>query len=284
MNNCYLCGSTKHNTLCNGTRDLPNVDVLKCSECGLVFLSSFNHIDDNFYENSKIHENLDINEWIKSTENDDNRRYHNLINLFNCKRVVNIMDFGAGNLNLLTKLRAGFPNLNLLAVEPEKRIKSPHKNIIKVESIDQVEHSNFDIITMFHTIEHLRDPINTLALLKDKLDVDGRLIIETPNSDDALISLYECNAFKKYTYWGCHLYLFNNYTLKIISQKAGFKNIIINQIQRYPIINHLYWLSVGLPGGHIKWREINDDRLNESYNNWLSSMSMCDTLYAELRK
>jgi len=31
-------------------RDVPDMSVLKCKTCGLVFLENFDHIDDNFYE------------------------------------------------------------------------------------------------------------------------------------------------------------------------------------------------------------------------------------------
>jgi len=39
----------------------------------------------------------------------------------------------------------------------------------------------FDVITMFHVLEHVADPARTLRNLKDRLTDDGLLVIEVPN-------------------------------------------------------------------------------------------------------
>ena len=50
-NDCYLCYSKDIKVIHNGTRDNPNIDVMECCNCKLVFLSSFDHIKDEIYEN-----------------------------------------------------------------------------------------------------------------------------------------------------------------------------------------------------------------------------------------
>ena len=282
-NKCYLCGSHNHRVIHHGTRDLVHIDVLLCKNCGLVFLSSFDHINKNFYKNSGMHTET-VEEWIKSTELDDQRRFMMLANQYCERNSVRMMDFGAGNLNLLTKLHNQFPNWDLWAVEPEERVQPINGTMLKCESLDQIVFSDFDLITMFHTIEHLSDPIEVLSLLRKKLDTNGKLIVETPNVDDALITMYGCKAFEDYTYWGCHLYLFDQDTLRDVAERAGFKSIRINQIQRYPLANHLYWLSNGKPGGHTKWLHMMGNKLNSAYAEQLASIGKCDTLIGEFSK
>lgn len=52
----------------------------------------------------------------------------------------------------------------------------------------------------------------------------------------------------------------------------------------YPLANHLHWLSEGLPGGHLKWKELSDDLLNKSYEDIFKKIHKCDTLFGVFRK
>ena len=54
--------------------------------------------------------------------------------------------------------------------------------------------------------------------------------------------------------------------------------INIEQFQRYPLSNHLYWLSHGKPGGHELWNFLNNKNLAKSYENELSKLGKCDTI------
>jgi hypothetical protein len=51
-------------------------------------------------------------------------------------------------------------------------------------------------------------------------------------------------------HWSQHLFLFNTETLRLLADKAELRIVSIQQCQRYPRSNHLYWLSQGKPGGH----------------------------------
>ena len=77
---CYLCGGTEFNKRPGSVRDRPELEVFECVFCGLVFLSSFDHIRDGFYESSEMHgkDALDIQAWIRGTEWDDERRFQYL--------------------------------------------------------------------------------------------------------------------------------------------------------------------------------------------------------------
>ena len=106
----------------------------------------------------------------------------------------------------------------------------------------------YDIITLFHVLEHMPDPRSSLISLGEKLHPHGELIIEVPNANDALLSLYQSPDFKKFAYWSCHLFVFNEYSLATLIRQAGYKVNYIKQNQRYPLSNHLHWLSRGKPG------------------------------------
>ncbi len=124
-----------------------------------------------------------------------------------------------------------------------------------------------------------------LDKLKNLLEDNGRLIIEVPNANDALLTIYENEAFSNFTYWSCHLYLYTHHTLNLLAKQAGFEVEFIKHIQRYPLSNHLYWLSKNKPGGHEKWGNFFDSKeLNSAYENQLASLGATDTIIACLKK
>jgi 2-polyprenyl-3-methyl-5-hydroxy-6-metoxy-1,4-benzoquinol methylase len=63
------------------------------------------------------------------------------------------------------------------------------------------EGKKFHSITAFHVIEHLKNLKEILKNLTERLHEDGEIIIEVPNSDDALLTLYDSNDFQNFTYW-----------------------------------------------------------------------------------
>ena len=110
------------------------------------------------------------------------------------------------------------------------------------------------------------------------------MVIEVPSSEDALLTLYDNDAFQHFTYWSQHLFLFNAETLRLLATKAGLRVVSIQQFQRYPLSNHLHWLSRSLPGGHQNWSFLDTPALTESYAASLAAVGKCDTLIAHLEK
>jgi len=278
---CYLCGSENLLKRCGTVRDNADIDILQCSNCGLVFLSSFEHIHTTFYEDSGMHaRDIDTNAWLRQSAADDERRYKQLRRTIENKR---LLDFGCGAGGFL--MHARHTASSCCGVEVESRLAGHFsKNSLEVYNNLCNVPGRYDIITLFHVLEHFPDPGNLLKQLGDKLSQDGQIIIEVPNSEDALLTLYECDAFTDFTYWSCHLFLFNAATIKKLADQSGFKTNHVQHIQRYSLANHLHWLSKGKPGGHIKWAFLDNERLDEAYAASLSSAGISDTIFCSLSK
>ena len=279
---CYLCNSSSFNLIKKGVRDNNDLSVLSCNNCGLISLDSFNHIDENFYENSNMHSTkVDISNWLKETEKDDNRRYLYLLEKIKNKK---ILDFGAGNGGFLFKAKEVANDV--FGIEPEMQFKSFFKknklNILN--SLDELKSKKFDLITAFHVFEHLKEPLKILNDLMPHVSEKGEIIIEVPNCDDALLSYFNSDAFSNFTYWSQHLFLFNEKTLTDLVKKANYKINYINQVQRYPLSNHLYWLSKALPNGQSKYSIFNNEKLNVEYEKVLKKEKICDTLLISISK
>lgn len=281
MTTCYLCGSTSHRERPGSVRDNASLKVLECDACGLVFLSSFDHIQLSHYEESGMHGGspLPVQDWLRESDADDERRFRFLRSGLTGKSVL---DFGCGAGGFLLKAREVAATAE--GIEPELRLQ-PYfdQSGLKVwTQIDAVmtSGSRYDLITAFHVVEHLPDPRATLVQLATLLKAEGELIVEVPNSDDALLTLFECDPFTHFTYWSQHLFLFNPRTLSDLVSQAKLKLRWIKQVQRYPLSNHLHWLSRGQPGGHQKWAFINSPVLDDAYSAQLAALGHCDTLLA----
>jgi 2-polyprenyl-3-methyl-5-hydroxy-6-metoxy-1,4-benzoquinol methylase len=279
MDSCYLCGTKHFFKKRNRVRDDANLEVLECPLCGLVFLSSFGHIVEGFYENSQMHiENINIEKWVQETAEDDDRRFYTFQSLINNKT---ILDFGCGNGGFLS--RAAQVTSKAVGIELEKRLKTyfQNKQLSVYSNLNEID-QHFDVITLFHVLEHIPDPISLLKQLADKLNSGGCIIIEVPNANDALLSLYESDAFSDFTYWSCHLFLFNPNTLTLLAKKAELKINYIKQVQRYSLSNHLYWLAKHKPKGHVLWGFLDSKELYNAYEKQLGLINCCDTLIASL--
>lgn len=140
------------------------------------------------------------------------------------------------------------------------------------------------MVTAFHVVEHLSDPRTMLRELGNHLGENGRMVIEVPSSDDPLLTLYQSEAFQRFSYWSQHLFLFNAETLRRVAVEAGLRVVAVQQFQRYPLSNHLHWLSRGRPGGHRDWGFLDSDALHGAYSAALASVGKCDTLIAHLER
>jgi SAM-dependent methyltransferase len=290
MNNvCRLCGGGVH-LFHKGIRDRNDIDVLKCDNCGLLQLSEF-VTSDMYYQNGGMHidqyhastdqvEEETWELWIKETEFDDDRRYEQLKEICKGKR---ILDFGCGNGGFLRRISALTEEALGVEIDSDARDHLTDEGLDVRAHLDDFE-GTFDVITVFQVVEHLTEPDEVLNSIRNRIANDGIVIMETPNSDEALISQYNNKAFMKFTFWTDHVMLYNSDNLNMLMDKNGFDVLKSSQVQRYPLSNHLYWLSKGKPGGHVKWSQYNDDELNKIYERILKDNKICDTLFHTYRK
>ena len=279
--NCYLCSSTKFTPRKGQVRDDPELKILECQACGLVTLNSLEHIRTGHYENSGMHGEASqtMEEWLYETAEDDQRRFKMLHKMILNKKVL---DFGSGNGGFM--LQAEPVASNIFGIELEKRVKEHWKGRLNIFPNIQSVRGKYDLITAFHVIEHLPNPKLVLRKLSECLESDGQIVVEVPSSEDALITIYDCDTFQRFTYWSQHLFLFNADTLKSLAEQAGLKTVSVEQFQRYPLSNHLHWLSQGKPGGHKKWDFLNSLALQKAYSNALVKMNKCDTIIGYFEK
>ncbi len=278
-------------TLSNKTRD-KKIKVLKDLKTKIIFIEKYITTNEYYSKLKYKDEDRKLINKSKSKEinvktlfgnlktpiiDDDYRRISQFDKLLKNK---NILDFGCGWGGFLSSIK-NYKSLNGVELRREciNHIKN-NNNKVKISNDINYFKKKFDIITMFHVLEHIPYQVNTLKILKSKLKNKGKIIIEVPHAEDFLILQDELKEFKNFTFWSEHLILHTQRSLKSVLSKSGFKKINIQYYQRYNFSNHLGWFLNRKPGGHQFYKNIITDSLNLSYCENLKKLCQTDTLIA----
>jgi len=130
-----------------------------------------------------------------------------------------ILDIGAGTGDFL--LEAKNQNWDILGIEPNDKAKgiAVGKGIKFGDTIEKLESNSFDVITMWHVLEHVPDVEHQVAELKRLLKPSGTIIIAVPN-----FKSYDANHYKEF--WAAydvprHLWHFSKTAIEKLFDKQN---------------------------------------------------------------
>lgn len=282
---CIICDNSKLTKISEKTRDSNKHSVMKCSKCSMVQLLPIPTDKDNqeFYNQGRqmknIKEPTKISIIRKNQKSDTMRRADFVSKLLPPKS--SILDIGTGFGFFLEEMKNR--NYCPMGIEISKFTRETAKKItgVKILDIDILKTSlkeKFDVITLFHVLEHIKEPVFFLKIIKSNLKKNGRLIIEVPNFDDLMVESNE--AYRNFYWQRAHLLYFNKKTLIHVVKKAGFLNCKINYEQRYSLNNFMNWIINNQPQiqqpsfimmGNYQW-------LEDIYKSKLIKIGKSDTL------
>jgi 2-polyprenyl-3-methyl-5-hydroxy-6-metoxy-1,4-benzoquinol methylase len=275
-------------TLSNRTRDR-KIKVLQDKKTKIIFLEKY-LTNNNYYQNLN-YKNDDRKIFVKKnklatiktfsgivkspTINSDYRRADQFKKILRNK---DILDFGCEWGGFLRNIK-NYKSLTGVELR-EVCIKYIKNNIKRINILNDINSSKrkYDVITLFHVLEHMPHQVNALKNLRSKLKKKGKIIIEVPHANDFLILQDELKEFKNFTFWSQHLILHTFKSLETVLIKSGFKNINIEFFQRYDFCNHLGWFLKKKPGGHEFFKDIINENLNKAYRENLKKLGQTDTL------
>ena len=105
---------------------------------------------------------------------------HNIISPFLFKG-ASILDVGSGTGDFLSFMNSNGYEVTGVENNPKASLISK-KNDIKIhENISELSNNSFDLITLWHVLEHLPDPEEILKKIFNLLNKSGHLIIAVPN-------------------------------------------------------------------------------------------------------
>jgi len=260
-------------------RDDPNISVYKCNKSGMIFLNTSNHINLNYYNEKEPTHSYGTNkrEMIKSNQ-DSLRRFSDFSDVIRNK---NWIDIGSGSGAMLDLF--GPISKSYIGVEPQKRARESLKELghdVRA-SVKEIHNESFDVVTMFHVLEHIDNPLDILNDIKKVMSPGSKLIIEVPHAEDFLLKLISSDSFKSHTFWSEHLVLHTRQTITALLEYAGFNVVAVSGVQRYSLANTLYWLANNKPNGHIEWGFLTHNELNSSWESTLAKLNLTDTLIIE---
>jgi 2-polyprenyl-3-methyl-5-hydroxy-6-metoxy-1,4-benzoquinol methylase len=143
---------------------------------------------------------------------------------------------------------------------------------------------DFDVVTMFHVLEHIPYQTDVLTAIRAKLKPGGEIIVEVPHAEDFLIQSIDLPEFRAFTFWSEHLVLHTRASLRTVMQAAGFRDVEVLPYQRYGFTNHLHWFLERKPGGHETFAHLENRGLEEAYMKAREADFTCDTLIGIGRK
>lgn len=232
MNTCPWCGKTTNQSYLK-VKDYflskEDFELFKCEQCGLLFTEP----RPNQNEIGKYYQSEEYYSHQKNKKGFIPQIYES-IKAINLKNKVNmaiegkpngkLLDIGCGVGDFLVQVKN--KGWEIKGIEPSKEAKEIAKERIGFLPLNPSESSimpdnSFDVITMWHVLEHVEDLKQQTTELFRLLKPEGRLVIALPNYKS-----YDCEYYKdKWAAWDVprHLNHFSPTCIQNIMTSVGFK-------------------------------------------------------------
>ena len=229
---CNLCRST-NNTLVLEARDYITQTihkVVRCSDCNLVFVNPRPEIK----EIGEYYPALYYGDEPFSYEKiDAENRFKTLSKYISpgCR----VLDIGCGRGLVLEKCKQN--GCETWGTELSQLSSQYAREKLKLRILDKhltdcaFSEDYFDIVTMYHSLEHQFDPLSVLREVHRILKPEGKLVLEVPRFNCRTSSRFKANWFHLDV--PRHLYQFEDETLEKLLLTSGYSII---QRKKYSIM------------------------------------------------
>lgn len=283
---CY-CGSSLGTLIRSEIRGGKRQPIVRCSECGVVQKGTVNSDEhETFHREGKQAAEINLDsmseEYAQRNLTDVTRRVNALCPFLDDE--TTLLDFGTGMGHFIDAVQPHVDtvvgseiNRDRLAFVRDKLGFDVYEGTEPLRS--EFDDERFDIVTMFHVLEHLPNPLEQLREVRRLLNDDGRLIVEVPNHDDWLLS--RCDDYADFYYQDAHAYYFDPRTLTEVLTDGGFDSRVIG-VQRYGYRNALNWLLEGEPELNTPSRHRDTWRapVDKLYGELVTRLRRSDTIFA----
>lgn len=204
--NCYLCGSKDCAEFLVGEEDLTGKDgeflFVKCKKCALVYQNPRIPVTGikEYYDSEYIAHRkkkdwgllTPLYEWaMGKLDRDKEKIVKNYVDL---SSETNVIDVGCAVGTFLLRLNEKH-DCKISGVDFKGDFDFPgFENINFHEGLfyeQKLENKSFDLVTMWHFLEHCYDPRQSLQMAHSILKDDGKLIIEVPRLDSLTFKLFK---------------------------------------------------------------------------------------------
>lgn len=212
---------------------IDSFEIVQCTRCKLIYLKNPVSVDkdtetyDHYFEESTVLEyRCDSASPAMRTLWAINEQRLDWIDRL--QGVTSILDTGSGRGHFMAHAASRGYRVQGIEISPIAALYSEKTYGLKPYVLN-LDHSTwhiedtFDLITMWHVLEHLSDPITVLKKLGNCLKPHGRLIVEVPNINSIKFRL----ARPQQKWVGGnhprhHRFFFSHHSLKNMLLKSGF--------------------------------------------------------------
>lgn len=246
---CLICGekdSVLYLSVRNRFNPAETFSIVQCPGCKFRYLSPRPTIEniekyynDEGYQPHKT-ESRSFKEKLYTFVRKYNNKYKKRV-LFQLNSKGTILDYGCGTGEFLEEMKNS--GWRVLGIEPSEKARNytQAKNITMLRSINDYE-GFLDVVTMWHVLEHVHDPVALFNDVYNKLKKDGLFIIAVPNPQSIDAKYYKEN-------WVAydaprHLYhftpkdmihLLDSYRFSVIRMKLLFPDFLYNILLSYQL-------------------------------------------------
>ncbi len=260
LKNCPVCGATELELFLAGKDyflTTESFEIVKCSNCGFRFTNPRPGAGElgKYYESTDYISHSDIRKGLFASVYQQVRKY-----TLGRKRAMiskfqpggELLDIGCATGQFLNYMsRYGW---NVTGIEPDEKtrtraISEYGLKVLPEEGLNTIRNGTFDLITMWHVLEHVSDLNGRMEQLRNLLKSQGTLIIAVPNCD-------AYDAVKYRAFWAGydlprHLYHFAKSDMKLLAEKHGFTIVTI-----LPMKFDAYYVSLlseKYKSGRMRW-------------------------------
>jgi 2-polyprenyl-3-methyl-5-hydroxy-6-metoxy-1,4-benzoquinol methylase len=208
-------------------------DIVKCSACGFRFTNPRPRADElgKYYESAEYISHSDTRTGLFATVYQQVRKYTlgrklALISRFQPKG--EILDIGCATGQFLHYMEEH--GWMTTGIEPDEKTRSRAISeyglkVLPEDQLNGLAKDSFDVITMWHVLEHVSDLNGRMQQLLKLLKPEGTLIIAVPNCE--ALDAKEYGAFWAGYDLPRHLYHFTKPDMELLAGKTGFKLVEI---------------------------------------------------------
>lgn len=202
---CYLCGGTESSPFITAEDDLTGkpgrFTFVTCARCGLRYQNprlTVEHIksyyDDEYIAHRKKKDWGPLTGFFNWAMDRHDREKDKIVSRFvRLDDRSDVLDVGCAVGTFLQKMRSRHGS-RTTGVDFKDLSASPTLDGVDFRCGLFYEQAfgdkRFDLVTMWHFLEHDYDPMRTLSTARDLLKPDGRLVIEVPRLDSTTFRLY----------------------------------------------------------------------------------------------
>lgn len=197
-----------------------------------------------------------------------------------------LIDVGASCGNFVKIVQSHFPDKRVVAVEPNREQAHQLRGIVKEVYSDtsEIGRKDADVVTSFHVVEHVVDPVAFMRDLASLAANDGHIIISTPNRYNYLMYMIQ-KEYRPFFFRAWHNFYFCAESLIKLAEISGLQVAGLFTCHSRGIGSAFGWLRDKRPTGKgVILHESQAFALDDAWAAYLDSLMLGDTLYMICKK